>query len=69
MNEILNAQLEVLEAVSDALEIIAVEGTVRLRDEVIAEANRRLREDGHPFEYFVLQDNLVFVRRAKGESV
>ena len=46
------AQLEVLDAVSDAFETVAIEGSDLLRDDTIFEANRRLREDGHPFEFY-----------------
>lgn len=46
------AQLEVLDVVSDAFETIAIEADDVLKDDVIAEANRRLKEDGHPFEFY-----------------
>ena len=52
MTDIRAAQLEVLEAVSDAFETIAIEAGDVLKDDVIAEANRRLKEDGHPFEFY-----------------
>ena len=52
MTDIRAAQLEVLEAVSDAFETIAFEGGDRVRDEAVYEANRRLKEDGHPFEFY-----------------
>jgi len=44
------AQLEVLEAVSDAFESVVVD---EYQEDVILTANRRLKEDGHPFKFTV----------------
>ena len=52
MTDCCAAQLEVLNAVSDAFECVAIEGSDLLRDDLIAEANRRLKQDGYPFEFY-----------------
>ena len=64
MTNILSAaQMDVLDAVSDALELVLMHDEPLFED-VLYEANRRLREDGHPFEFYRLGPQ-VSVREVK----
>jgi len=51
--EVRAAQLEVLEAVSDAFDSLMHDGATTDGDvrDVVEVANRRLKQDGHPFEF------------------